>query len=318
MRVPIVIVNYRTAGLVVDCLRSLAAEHGQPFDLAVTVVDNASPDDSVAVLREAVDSHGWSWASILPLDRNGGFAFGNNAALRPLLADGDDPFVLLLNPDTVVRPGFLGPMVARMQADSRAGIVGSRLEDPDGTPQRSAFRFPSVLGELEEGLRLGIVSRLLARYTVAPPTRDDAHVTDWVAGASMLVRREVFETAGLFDEGYFLYFEEVDFCRRARKAGWRTWYEPASRVVHLVGQASGVTDTKRPARRMPRYWFDSRRRYFDTHLRGPAAWLADAAHAGGYALWRARRPLQRKPDTDPPGFLADFVRFNFLERGARP
>jgi N-acetylglucosaminyl-diphospho-decaprenol L-rhamnosyltransferase len=124
----------------------------------------------------------------------------------------------------------------------------------------------------------------------------------------------VFEQIGLPDDGYFLYFEEVDFCKRAWDAGWECWYVPASRVVHLVGQASGITDTKRPAKRVPGYWFAARRRYFRKHNRRAKAALADAAWAVGYTLWRTRRAVQRKPDTDPPHLLADFVRFNFLTR----
>src|SRR5262249_8484299 len=151
---------------------------------------------------------------------------------------------------------------AFMKAHPEVGIAGSRLEDPDGTPQRCAFRFPSAASELEEGIRIGFVSRLLQHSVVAPPVRNEAHETDWVAGASMIVRRGVFDEIGLMDDEYFLYFEEVDFCLRARRGGWTCWYVPASRVVHLVGQASGVTDVKRPMKRRPRYWFESRSRYF--------------------------------------------------------
>ena len=115
----------------------------------------------------------------------------------------------------------------------------------------------------------------------------------------MMVRRAVFDRVGLLDEGYFLYYEETDFCLRARRAGWECWYVPASRVVHLVGQSSGVTDRHRPRGRRPAYWFASRRRYFErNHGPGYAA-LASAAWAAGFALWRARRRVQRKPGHGP-------------------
>ena len=138
-------------------------------------------------------------------------------------------------------------LVEFMNDHPKVGIAGSRLENPNGTPQCSAFRFHSVLSELEGGLRLGIVSRLLRNRVVAPPVSDEQHETDWVAGASMIVRHGVFADIGLMDEGYFLYFEEVDFCLRAHRAGWHCWYVPASRVVHLVGQSSGVTGADRHA-----------------------------------------------------------------------
>src|SRR5690606_36121347 len=135
--------------------------------------------------------------------------------------------------------------------------------------------------------------------------------TDWVAGASLLVRREVFADIGLLDEGYFMYFEEVDFCRRAENAGWSCWYEPESRVVHLVGKSSGIGDSDRPRRRMPGYWFESRRRYFRAHLGPVRRTLADLAWASGFGLYRLRSWIQRKPDTTPDRLLGDFLRHNF-------
>lgn len=312
--VRIVIVNYRTPELAIDCLRSLAAELQPESDWRVVVVENASGDASAEKIDAAIRDGGWrAWAELLPVDRNLGFAGGNNVALRPILAAPRPPdYVLLLNPDTVVRPGALRALAEFMERRPEVGIAGSRLEDPDGTPQRSAFRFPTIWSEFESGIRLGFVSRLLRRRVVAPPVQDAPHPSDWMAGASMMVRRAVFDSVGLMDEGYFLYFEETDFCLRARRAGWASWYVPASRVVHLVGQSSGVTDTKRPARRVPRYWFESRRRYFRKNHGALYALLADSAWALGFGLWRLRRRVQRKPDHDPPGLLWDFIRFTFL------
>lgn len=309
MSVATVIVNFRTANLAVACLRSLAAERpGQ-----VVVVDNASGDDSAIRLQQAIEDNQWGdWCHLLALDKNAGYSAGNNAGIRFIQVRLEQPnYFLLLNPDTVVQPRAIAELESFMNANPQVGIAGSRLEDPDGTAQRSAFRFPSILGELEGGLRLGIATRLLNRSTIAPPPRNHAHKTDWVAGASMIIRREVIENIGLMDEGYFLYFEEVDYCHKAMRAGWPCWYVPSSRVVHLVGQSTGVTDTKRERRRVPDYWFASRRRYYQNNRDGVYARLADAAWTIGYALWRVRRWLQRKPDTDPPGLLRDFVRFNF-------
>lgn len=315
----IVIVNYRTADLTVDCLRSLVGEVQSLPGTRVVVTDNNSGDDSPERIQQAIKENHWDhWATLMPLNRNGGFAYGNNQAIRPAL-EGDNPpdFVLLLNPDTVVRPGAVSRLIQFMHEHPKAGIAGSRLEDPDGTPQRSAFRFPTTRSELDGGLRLGVVSRLLVNTCVAPPVRDDQHPTDWVAGASMIVRRQVFLDAGLMDEGYFMYYEEVDFCLRALRAGWTCWYVPASRVVHLVGQASGVTVNNTRPKRRPDYWFDSRRRYFVKNHGLFHAALADAAWALGYASYRLRRLIQRKPDTDPPKLLYDFVRHSVLLKGAK-
>jgi N-acetylglucosaminyl-diphospho-decaprenol L-rhamnosyltransferase len=317
MRLLIVIVNYRSAPLAIDCLRSLRAEVTAIPDVRVVVTDGASPDDSVPQLRQAIADNAWGgWISLQPLPKNGGFAYGNNEAIRPALAGGDPPdYVLLLNPDTVVRLGAIGALLQFMDANPGVGIAGSRLEDPDGTPQRSAFRFHSAPAEFENTFRLGLVSRLMHDRVVAPDVPQAACQMDWVSGASMIVRRKVFEDVGLLDERYFMYFEETDFCLRAKRAGWTCWYVPASRVVHLVGQCSGVTDKMQPPRRRPVYWFDSRRRYFVKNHGRAYALLADLAWAAGMSVYRVRRLVQRKPDTDPPKFLTDFLRRSTLAQG---
>lgn len=315
MRLLIVIVNYRTAQLTLDCLGSLAPEiPSLPEGTKVVVTDNASGDDSVDRVASAIRERGWAgWAEVMPLPRNGGFAWGNNEAIRPALQSSDPPeYVLLLNPDTVVRTGAVDALLSFMEANPKAGIAGSRLEDPDGRVQRSAFRFPGMMSELETSVRLSVVSRVLRRFVVAPPPPERACEVDWVAGASMMIRRAVFDAIGVLDEQYFMYYEEVDFCLRARRAGWPCWYVPSSRVVHLVGQSSGVTDEKKPKKRRPAYWFESRRRYFLLHSGRFGTFLADSLWVGGYSVYKATSMLRRNPANDPEGLLGDFVRHNFL------
>ncbi len=286
----IVIVNYRTAGLTIDCLRSLNADTRRPATCRVRVVDNASGDDSVARIRAAIAHEGWGrWASVQPLDRNGGFAFGNNAAIGDALRSQPRPdFVLLLNPDTVVRPGASEALVRFMAAHPRVGIAGSRLEDSDGKKQCSAHRVHSPLSQLLEGARLGLLSRLFAGHVTSPPVRDEPHACDWVSGASMMIRREVFTSIGMFDEAYFLYFEEVDFCCRAKRAGWDVWYVPTSRVVHLEGEATGIRGKQR---RAP-YWFASRRRFFVKQYGILGLLLADLLWCLGRFTLSVRRLLR--------------------------
>jgi N-acetylglucosaminyl-diphospho-decaprenol L-rhamnosyltransferase len=310
----IVIVNYRTAGLAIDCLRSLEAEVAAHGPARVVVVENASGDDSADRLASAILENGWGpWASMAIAPRNGGFAAGNNVAIAPAMASGSPPdLVWLLNPDTVVRPGALRALVAFLARHPEVGLAGSRLEHPDSTPQNSAFRFPSILSELEGGMRFGPVSKLLSGKLAMPPVSDEEGPTDWVAGASLMIRRAVFDAIGLLDEGYFMYYEEVDFCLRARRAGWPCWYVPASRVVHLVGQSSGITRAGRYNQRRPRYWFEARRRYFVANHGRPKAMAADVTHTLAYATYRIRRAIQRKPDHDPRWMLWDFIRYNFL------
>jgi GT2 family glycosyltransferase len=312
----VVIVNFRTAHLVIDCIESLKTELDSLPNLSVVITDNHSGDDSVARIQTYIESERLCRVICVPLERNGGFAYGNNAAIRPALAAGNRPdYVLLLNPDTVVRPGAIGALVRFMDQHPQIGIAGSRLEDPDGTPQRSAFRFPTAVGEFERSIRWGLVSSLFERFITSSPVSPVAVQTDWVAGASMMVRREVFDAIGLLDEGFFMYFEEVDFCLRAARAGWPCWYVPESRVVHLVGQSSGVTDTRRPRQRRPAYWFESRRRYL-LRNKGRAYTLAcDILFMVGMILWKIRRVIQRKAEVDPPRILSDFFRHSVLVKG---
>jgi GT2 family glycosyltransferase len=308
----IVIVNYRTPGQTIDCLASLARERVADADFEAVVVENASGDASAQKLQGWIDQQAaHSWARVLPVDRNLGFAGGNNAAIEPALQSSSPPeLFLLLNPDTIVHPGALPALIDFLDQHPRAGIAGSRLENLDGTPQRSAFRFPGILSEFERAMRLGICSRLLSRWLVAPPVTEETKVTDWLAGASVLVRRQVFEQVGPLDSRYFLYYEELDFCLRAARQGWEIWYVPASRVCHLVGQATGIKDDRTTRRRMPAYWFASRRRYFEKNYGWIYARLADLSWLIGNVLWRMRRLLQRKPDDDPPGLLVDFCRYS--------
>lgn len=315
----VVIVNYRTPSLTVDCLCSLVDEMRSLPGARVVVTDNASGDGSVERIGAAIEAEGWGdWASLMPLEQNGGYAFGNNTAIHVALrSKNSPPYFLLLNPDTIVRPGALKMLIDFMDEHPTVGIAGSRLEDPDCTPQHSAFRFHTVLSELDFGLHLGVVSKLLSQWVVAPPISEEACQTDWVAGASMIVRREVFELVGLLDEKYFMYYEEMDFCLRANKSGWPCWYVPQSQVVHLVGQSSGVTNTKRPPKRLPGYWFDSRRRYFLKNHGWLYAAIADAAWIFGFTLWRWRRVIQQKPDKDPPKLLNDFLLNSVFLKGSQ-
>lgn len=305
----IVTVNYRTAGLVVDSLRSLAGQVGDLGGGKVVVVDNASGDGSVDTIAASIARAGWSgWAGVVPLDRNGGFAYGNNEGIRlALAAAGRVDYVLLLNPDTVVHPGAIKALVAFMDGNLEVGIAGSRLENATGAVDCSAHRAPSPLGELDGSARLGLVSRLLQRYVVSPPIRKEAHECDWVSGASMIIRRHVLEEIGPMDEGYFLYFEEVDFCCRTRAAGWSVWYVPDSRVMHLEGAATGIRAAET---RRPKYWYDSRRRFF-LKQHGIAGLLAaDALWAIGRLAFLLRRALRlgaQGPANDPKWFMFDLL-----------
>ena len=199
----------------------------------------SAPDAEALVVRH--QGVRWTWAELRSLDRNGGFSYGNNAAVRLLLSSPNPPrHIWLLNPDTLVRPGAVTALVDFLEGRPDVGIVGGRLEYPDATPQTAAFRFPSLAGEFEDTIRLGFISRALERYRVPPPPRDVAHPTDWVNGASMMVRREAFVRAGGFRAGFGKLGdrnrpEDTELCLRLSAAtGGRWMYVPDAVIEHEV------------------------------------------------------------------------------------
>jgi len=217
-------------------------------------------------------------------------------------------YVMLLNPDTIVRQGAIKALVSFLENHPRAGIAGSLLENEAGGVECSAHRTHTPWSELDAGARLGLLSRLLHRYVVSEPPAGKAHRCDWVSGASMIVRREVIEQVGLMDDGYFLYFEEVDFCRRAQQAGWECWYVPDSRVMHLEGASTGIRAT---ATRRAGYWYDSRRRFFVKHYGISGLVAADVLWAIGRLSFLLRRSLRLGSrsgvNNDPKWFMFDLL-----------
>ena len=313
LRLGVVIVNYRTAELVIDCLTSLATPGAMPAGTRVVVVEGGSGDGSAMLIADAIRINDWSERmSILPLSTNGGFAYGNNRGLDHIrTVHGEPEYFLFLNPDTVVRQTALQELLAFMDVTPDAGIAGSRLEDHDETRQACAFRFPTAAAELESEARIGAISRLLRKWRVLPDVGDESMRVDWVSGASMIVRSRLLREIGSFDESYFLYYEEVDFCRRAGEAGWACYHVPQSRVVHLVGRATGVTLRYAALPRRPGYWFESRNRYFKKHHGALYLMVADIAWITGHVAYRAKHLLRGRTSASPPHLFGDFIRHSF-------
>jgi N-acetylglucosaminyl-diphospho-decaprenol L-rhamnosyltransferase len=309
-----VIVHYRTPDLLLECLRSLDAEVRAYDNASVVVIDNQSQDGSIPRIAEAIHREGWShWVRLVEAPVNGGFAYGNNQVIAPALAGPNPPdYFWLLNPDTTVYPGAIKALVDFMGARPMAGLTGSAVEEQRGERWPYAFRFPSLLSELIDGLKLGLVTRLLSRWTVLHPMSNSAAQVDWVPGASLMIKREVFESIGLMDEDYFLYYEETDFCLHAKRSGWQCWYVPDSRVFHVAGASTGMVQQPPEPRRLPSYWFESRRRYFIKNHSRLYAMAADLVWIASHAIWRVRRVLQRKPGFDPPHLISDFIRHSSL------
>jgi GT2 family glycosyltransferase len=306
----VVIVNYRTPLMAVDAAAALAADVAARNDVHVAIVDNDSGDGSAETIAQAIAARGFgSWCSLVPEPKNGGFAAGNNAGLRWYHDQtGEYPaFAWLLNPDTIAEAHALGALVEFLEAHPAVGIAGSRCLERDGTVWPSAFRFMDVRSEINAAVNFGPVTRLLGNPVIAPKPTDLPAPAQWVSGTSMMVRRDVIERIGLMDEGYFLYFEETDYCARARAAGFDIWTVPASRVVHIGGQSTGVTGEARAVKRRPRYWFASRARFF-LHLHGLApTHLANLMWLLGYPLGRLIASIRGRKSDDPPRLWFDFL-----------
>jgi len=253
----IVILNYRTPKMVVDCLQTLA---GQLLESErVIVVDNESQDDSVPHIQTAIEVNQWgSWVELREAGGNHGFSAGNNVGIQAI----DAEVYFLLNSDTLVCPGAMAELRLALEQNPKAALISPRLEWRDGEPQVSAFREPTPWSELDRAAGTGPISRALCRWSVSPPLSDEPLSFAWASFAAILVRREVFEKIGLMDEGYFLYFEDIDFCRRARLAGFEGLYWPAAHVVHLRGGSGPVKEQQAKRRPLPAYFYASRSRFF--------------------------------------------------------
>ncbi len=226
----VVIVSYRSRELLRDCLESLRV-HPPRAGARIQVVDNASRDGTIEMVRERFPE-----VELTAAAANLGFSAANNLAIRR----GRAPFVLALNPDTRVTEGALDHMLALMERQPTVGIAGCRLEREDGTFDHAARRsFPTPLGALGHFLRIGRHPRAPARLAQYRAPGVERGPVDAVNGAFMLMRRRALDEVGLFDEGYWLYMEDLDLCYRFAQAGWVTWYEPDVSVVHVKAGSSG-------------------------------------------------------------------------------
>jgi N-acetylglucosaminyl-diphospho-decaprenol L-rhamnosyltransferase len=223
--VAVVLVTYESAGDLAACLGSLPAAAG-PHELEVVVVDNASRDASAEVARRL-------GVKVLENPANLGLSRAIDIGAAATAA----PWLLLVNPDTRLAPGSLARLVETAAADPTIGCVGPHLRNSDGSEYPTGRRFPSILvGAVHAAL--GTVwpgNPATRRYHLTDLDRSRPVPVDWVSGACMLLRREAYEAVGRFDAGYFLYFEEMDFCLRLARAGWRVVYDPGAEVIHILG-----------------------------------------------------------------------------------
>lgn len=309
----VILLNYRTAGMTLRAAHAALAD--MPVGSEMVIVDNASDDGSAEVFANEIKEMG-SRVRLILSPVNGGFGAGNNIGLRTKMSDGRAPdFFYVLNPDAFPDAGCIQRLLTHMQAHPKAGFAASHVRGEDDAPHTTAFRFPSIAGEFEGAARIGVISRLLKGSIVAPDLPEVTTMVDWAAGASIMIRAQTLDEIGLFDEVFFLYFEETDLIRRANLAGWECWYVPEARVVHIGSVSTGMKEWQR----MPAYWFASRRHYFvKNHGRTYAA-FAWGARVLGSVLHLLRCKVTGRPSQDPAHFLGDLTRFGLsLQRETSP
>lgn len=222
------------------CLKRLFAS-SLPEPAEVIVVDNASKDGSAAwVTEQAVKRKN---LFVIANTKNTGFGAGNNEGIRRARGQ----YCFIMNPDIVIREGALQRLVAFLREHPNVAAVGPRLTHPDGTLQHSRFRFPEVWIPFYRRTPLGrfaFARRAIDHYCMVDTDHTKPHKVDWLLGAAMLVRRDAIARVGLMDERYFLYFEDVDWCRRFWKEGFEVWYEPEATLTHfhqrLSAEATGL------------------------------------------------------------------------------
>jgi hypothetical protein len=293
--VAVITVNYRTPELVLECLEALRREREHLPKLRALVVDGGSGDGSLKVLQRSVGDDAYrDWVTFLPLPINGGFGWANNQAMIRLLGSARPPdFIHLLNPDAQIAEGAVAALASYLEKNPDTGAVGSQLLEPDGALTGSAFSFPTIRGEFSRGARTGLVDQLLRVPPVAVSAASAIEV-DWATGASVMFRAEALKQVGLFDEGFFLYHEEIELMWRLRRAGWQIVFEPKSRVYHVGGAATGVHSRQTEGRlkpRKPQYWYRSRSRFFCLTRGKLISVFAYLVWIAGYPIWAIRRAL---------------------------
>jgi len=245
MKLAVIIVNYNVKDKLLSCLRSVAASRVN-FETEVFIVDNASADGSVEAIEHFVtehEAHHISWR-FLPLDKNVGFAAGNNHAIKKTHAE----FVLLLNPDTEVAPESFQVMVDYMSQNTQVGIAGCRIVKSDGKLDLACRRsFPNPVNSFFRLTRLSFLfpkSKLMANYNLTHLPEMETVQVDAVVGAFMMISRKALDKVGLLDERFFMYGEDLDWCWRVKEAGYKVMYYPKTTIIHHKGSASARASTK--------------------------------------------------------------------------
>lgn len=278
------IINYRTGPMTLDCLASVLADIGEE-DVHVVVTDNASGDGSAEEIADWLAARPEAPVTLVRSAENTGFSGGHNQGMSAVAGR----HYLLLNSDALLRPGFCRTILEAARANPKAGFVAPRIEHADGTGQISCFRFHGPFSELIRGACSGPVTRLLRRWNVPLDLDPDPEMIDWVSFACVLLNGEMVREIGPMDEGYFLYFEDAEYCLRGRRAGWGITREPRARAVHHQGGSGPVPSLAAARKRVPAYFYASRSRFLYQAHGTAGLWVANLTWYIGRGLAQLRR-----------------------------
>ncbi|MEM1340767.1 MAG: glycosyltransferase family 2 protein [Pseudomonadota bacterium] len=256
LKVLVSIINYKTADLTIAAAQSVLDDLGQ-ISGEIVIVDNASGDGSDDVIEAWIAERPERPVRLVRAGANTGFSGGHNRGMAAAQAD----FYLILNSDAVLRPGFLASILEAADAQPDKGLFAPQLEYDDGEVQISQFRFASPLSELIRAGHSGPLTRLFQGRQVALPLGSDPAEIEWASFACILLRGAMVAEIGPMDEGYFLYFEDAEYCLRARRAGWHIAPVPAARAVHFRGGSGPVKALAKMRKRLPGYFYASRARF---------------------------------------------------------
>ena len=283
----IIIVNWNVRDMLAECLRSVEAYHGA-LEIEIIVVDSASTDDSVPMIER--DFPG---VKLLAQSENVGFVRGNNIGLKAAAGR----YLMLLNPDTVVHPFAVNKLVQYLEENPKIGIVGAHTLNTDGTHQSTRRRFPTLFTGMVESTWLQEIlpDEMLNRFYVRDLPDDGTYEVDWVQGSALMARREVYAQIGGLDTAYTMYFEELDWCKRAKNAGWGVVYVGEAYITHHGGGSAGQVQTRKHV-----HFQHSKLKYFRKFHGLPAALLLRLVLITNYGLQvlieGAKLLLRHKPD----------------------
>jgi len=291
VQVSVVVVSFNTRELLRECIRAIKSQNTE-VRCEIIIVDNASCDGSADMV--AAD---YPEVRLVRADTNLGFAAANNLAF----ALSRSPYVVLVNSDAFLHPGALSRAVAHMDANPQAGLGGGRLFGADNSARPSARFFPSLLNEflMISGLAAKYPkSRLMGRSerTWDDPLRPAP--VDWVPGTCAIIRRQALEKIGYFDERFFFYFEEVDLCRRIKRAGYEVWYWPDILVTHLGGASAKTIDSLHfspPGSQLTLWRMRSQLLYYRKYHGALGVWMVMALESGWHRLRLLKNLLSRHP-----------------------